>query len=237
MNGRHVAPGPAPGRSPGQRTGAFPSSALRLLAWALLGVPGFAAGWATMQTMGEVVGEAWGGAFLHALGHAAGSVLFIALLSASGLLASWGHRPWVTRSGVAATLAAAGGFVAFLPVLAYAPDSLEDLTLALTLFLPLAAAALAQCLALRGRIDRPALWAFGWSLAVVGGVGVAWFAGGGLEGVVTFSVHPVWDRSVEYWWGMVPTGLLGGVAYAAAIVALLPVSAPAASEAVTINPG
>ena len=48
---------------------------------AMLGTLAFTLGWATLGTMGEVVGEARGGDFRHQLGHTIGTVLLIVFLS------------------------------------------------------------------------------------------------------------------------------------------------------------
>jgi hypothetical protein len=41
------------------------------LRWVILAVPRIHGRWAAAQVMGKVVGEAWGGHFLHLLGHGA----------------------------------------------------------------------------------------------------------------------------------------------------------------------
>lgn len=189
--------------------------------WVLVGVPAFAVGWATMGAMGEVVGEAWGGDFLHALGHTLGSGVLVALLSVAGWLPLRGRVAWASRWARAASLGAGLGCMMVVPCLAFAPESLAGLNLALTLHLPLVGSATAQGLALRGRLRHPGRWAFAWYLAVLAGVAVAWFSGGGLAGVQAYYVHPVLPRALEYWWRMVPRSLLGGVAYTTATVVLL----------------
>jgi hypothetical protein len=180
----------------------------------VLGTLAFTLGWATLGTMGEVVGEAWGGDFLHQLGHAAGTVVFIALLSLATWLALRAEVDWIDRWAVATVVGAIIGFAAFLPVIAFTPDSLATLTIALTLHLPMLTAVVAQGWFLRGRVRRPAVWAVAWYLAVLAGVAVAWFSSGGVEGAHADAVHPVLAKAVEYWWRMVPRSLLGGMTYA-----------------------
>jgi hypothetical protein len=187
------------------------ASAIRL---AVLGTIAFTLGWATLNTMGEVVGEAWGGDFLHELGHTIGSVLLIALLSIAAWLGLRVDVDWIDRCAVATVVGAFIGLAAFLPIIALAPDSLAAFTIALTLHLPLVMAAATQGWSLRGQVHRPARWAVGWYLMVLTGVVVAWFSGGGVSGVEAEAVHPVLSNAAEYWWRMVPRGLLGGMTYA-----------------------
>ncbi len=200
-----------------------PSLVLARVRWALIGAPAFAIGWASATVMGEVVGEAWGGDDLHQLGHALGTVLFIALLSLAGWIALRGSVVWAFRSASAAVLGSVVGLAAYLPVLTFAPDALSELSIALTLHLPLAAAAVTQAVALRGRARRPGRWAVAWYLAVLTGVAVAWFSGGGVSGLYVDSVHPVLEKAAELWWRVLPDCLLGGICYAA-FAAILPLA-------------
>jgi hypothetical protein len=187
------------------------ASGLRLT---VLGTLAFALGWATASAMGEVVGEAWGGEFLHQLGHAIGTVLLIALLSLATWLGLRVEADWIGRCAVATVVGAVIGLAAFLPVIALAPDSLGVFTIALTLHLPLFAAAVAQGWSLRGHVPWPARWAVAWYLVVLTGVAVAWFSSGGVSGARAYVVHPVLSSAADYWWRMVPRSLLGGLTYA-----------------------
>jgi hypothetical protein len=187
------------------------ASAIRL---AVLGTLAFTVGWATLGTMGEVVGEAWGGDFLHQLGHTIGTMLLIAFLSLATWLGLRVEADWIDRWAVATVVGAVIGLAAFLPVIALAPDALVAFTIALTLHLPLFTAAVAQGWSLRGHVQRPARWAVAWYLVVLTGVAVAWFSGGGVSGAHTDAVHPVLSNAAEYWRRMVPRSLLGGMTYA-----------------------
>jgi hypothetical protein len=178
-------------------------------------------GWASAQAMGELVGEAWGGDFLHALGHSLGTVLLVASTSVAAWIALRGRVAWAPSWALAVTLGAGLGCLVLVPLLAFAPESLSGLNLALTLHLPLATSVGAQWWALRGRVRHPGHWGSAWYLAVLTGVAVAWFAGGGLAGAHAESVHPAFPRALEYWWRMAPWSLLGGVAYATATIVLL----------------
>jgi hypothetical protein len=163
--------------------------------------------------MGEVVGEAWGGAFLHQLGLGVGTMLQIWLLIAGGWLSLRKHVAWAklwTIAGVGGSLV---GLVLYFPVLSWAPGP-EELIIALSFFLPLLATTVAQYRALRIHTERPWRWAASWFLAILLGAGVSWFAVGGLAGVTAGSVHPVLEKAVTYWWRMIPPSLLGGLAYA-----------------------
>lgn len=165
-----------------------------------------------MGTMGEVVGEALGGEFLHQFGHGVGTVLLVWLLAGAGWLLLRDHAPWVTRWAWAGAAGSAAGLLVYLPVLTLAPES--ELTIWLSFFLPLGMAAMAQARAVQGHIGRPGRWAGAWFLAVLLGTGVAWFAGGGLAGAVAGYPHPVLEKAVAFFWRLIPRNLLGGVLYA-----------------------
>lgn len=180
----------------------------------VLGTLAFMLGWPTLGTMGEVVGEAWGGDTLHALGHAIGTVVFTALLSLATWLGLRAEVDWVGRWAVATVVGSVVGLAAFLPVVVLAPDSMAVLTIALTLHLPLLCSVIAQGGSLRGRVRHPASWAVGWYLVVLTGIAAAWFSSGGVDGAHADAVHPVLSSAAHYWWGMVPQSLLGGITYA-----------------------
>jgi len=116
---------------------------------------------------------------------------------------------------VAATAGALVGLVLYLPVLAFAPDNVAELTIALTLHLPLLTAAVLVAFALRGHVPRPRRWALSWYSGGLFGVAVAWLAGGGLAGASTGLLHPVLESAVAYGWQMIPRSLLGALPYAA----------------------
>lgn len=192
------------------------------LRWAALAVPAFTIGWASAQVMGEVVGEAWGGDFLHLLGHAIGTVIVVGLVSLAGWLALRRQVRWTSRSALATTVGASVGLVLYLPILALVPGTLAGLTIALSLHLPLIVAAVFQAMALRGHLPRPGRWASNRFVGILVGVGVAWFAGGGLEGASAESVHPVFEKAVAYWWAMIPRSLAGALLFAAWTALSLP---------------
>jgi hypothetical protein len=180
----------------------------------VVGLPVYAVGAALAQALGEVVGEAWGGAFLHQLGHAIGTVLHIWLLVAAAWLVLRDRLSWVQPWAIAGAIGSLVGLVLYLLVLSLA-ESPEELIIALSLYLPLLGAVVAQSRALRGHIDRPRRWAAAWFLAILFGVGAAWYAGGGVAGAsVGSSLHPVFEKAVAYGWRMIPRSLLGGVVYA-----------------------
>lgn len=181
--------------------------------WAALAVPAFTIGWSFAQTMGEVVGEAWGGDFLHLFGHAIGTVVLVGLLSIAGWTALRGRQAWVPRWAAAATVGSIVGLALYAPILALAPDAVAGLTIAGTLHLPLLMSATFQAWALRGQPRGPRRWPLTWLVGVVLGV-AAWFAGGGYDGVEIDSVHPVLDKALTYWWRAIPTCLLGALAFA-----------------------
>jgi hypothetical protein len=164
--------------------------------------------------MGEVVGEAWGGDFLHLTGHAIGTVVVVGLVALAGWLVLRHQVAWATRWAVAPIIGAVVGVALYLPILALAPDTLAGFTIALTLHLPLFAAATFQATALGGHLPQPRRSAATWFVGIVLGVGVAWFAGGGLEGASAESLHPVLDRVAAYWWAMIPRSLLGALVFA-----------------------
>jgi hypothetical protein len=64
-------------------------------------------------------------------------------------------------------------------------------------------------------VSGPKRWAAAWFLAVVLGIGIAWFAGGGLEGAAAGWPYPVLEKAVAYWWRILPDHLLGGLAFGA----------------------
>jgi hypothetical protein len=182
--------------------------------WAALAVPAFTIGWAFAQVTGEVVGEAWGGDFLHLTGHAIGTVLVVGLVSLAGWLVLRHHVAWASRGAAAATVGSVVGLALYVPILALAPDTLSGLTIALTLHLPLIMAATFQARALRSRLRRPRRWALAWFVGILLGVAVAWYAGGGLDGASTGSFHPVLDKAIAYWWRMIPRSVLGALIFA-----------------------
>jgi len=61
------------------------------LRWLVISLPAYTLGWAAAQAMGEVVGEAWGGASLHLLGHTLGTVLLVGL--PAGVAYGWQMIP------------------------------------------------------------------------------------------------------------------------------------------------
>ena len=172
--------------------------------------------------MGEVVGEAWGGSSLHLLGHTLGTVLLIGLLATAAWLALHRRVPWVARWAVLATAGSLVGLMLYAPVLALAPADVAELTIALTLHLPLLTAAVFMALALRGDVPRPYRWALNWYLGVLLGVAAAWFSAGGLAGASTESLHPIFENAVAYGWDRIPESLLGALACGAWTAAMLP---------------
>ncbi len=184
------------------------------LRWVAAAVPAFTVGWAFAQVMGEIVGEAWGGDFLHQLGHTIGTVLVVGMVSLAGWLVLRTRAAWATRWAVAATVGSVVGLALHVPILALAPDALDGLTIALTLHLPLIMAATFQVRALRSQIRRPGRWALAWFVGILLGVGGAWYAGGGLDGASVESVHPVLEKAVEYWWRMLPRSVAGALIFA-----------------------
>ena len=190
--------------------------------WFLASLPAFTLGWAAAQAMGEVVGEAWGGASLHLLGHTLGTVLLIGLLAIAAWLALNRRVPWVARWAVLATAGSLVGLMLYLPVLAFAPADVAELTIALTLHLPLLTAAVFMALALRGDVPRPYRWAFNWYLGVLLGIAAAWFSAGGLAGASTESLHPIFENAIVYGWHRIPESLLGALVYGAWTASTLP---------------
>lgn len=184
------------------------------LRWAAAAVPAFTIGWASAQAMGEVVGEAWGGDFLHALGHTVGTTVVVGLVSVAGWLVLRDRARWASRWALAGTAGSLVGLVLYVPILAAAPDTIAGITLALTLHLPLLMAATFQARALRGHLRQPRRWALAWFVGIVLGVTVAWFAAGGLDGASAGSVHPVLPKALDFWWRMVPRSVLGAVPFA-----------------------
>jgi hypothetical protein len=192
--------------------------------WFVAGVPAFTIGWTVAQAMGEVVGEAWGGASLHLLGHTLGTVILVALLAAAPCLLLDKRIPWAGRGGVAATAGSLVGLLVYVPVLAFAPAGVAELTIALTLHLPLLMAAVFMARALRGELRRPYRWALNWYLGALSGVAAAWFAAGGLAGASTESLHPIFESALAYGWQRIPECLLGAVVYGAWTAFTLPVA-------------
>jgi hypothetical protein len=190
--------------------------------WFVAGVPAFTLGWAAAQAMGEVVGEAWGGASLHLLGHTLGTVILVTLLAAAPCLLLDKRIPWAGPGGVAATAGSLLGLLAYVPVLAFAPANVAELTIALTLHLPLLASAIFMAFALRGEVPRPYRWALNWYLGVMFGVAAEWFAAGGLAGASTDSLHPIFESALAYGWQRIPESLLGALVYGAWTASRLP---------------
>jgi hypothetical protein len=182
--------------------------------WFAVSVPFYTVAWAAAGAMGEVVGEAWGGDFLHQLGHAIGSVLLVGLLALAGWLVLRGRVAWAARWAIAGSIGSLVGLALYLPILALAPVALGELTIALSLHLPLITAAISQAWALRGHVHGPKRWAAAWFFAVLFGVAVAWYTGGGLAGAAApGSLYPVIEKAVAYWWLMIPRSLLGALVY------------------------
>jgi hypothetical protein len=175
---------------------------------------------------GRSVGEAWGGDFLHLLGHAIGTVVVVGLVS----LAVRSRAPWASRGAIAATIGSLIGLAFYLAIVALAGDTLGELTIALTLHLPLIAAATVQAWALRRRLRRPRCWALTWLVSILVGAGVAWYAGGGLDGASSATVHPVFERAVDYWWRTIPESALGALAFALLTAWTVPVETRVASH-------
>ena len=190
--------------------------------WFVASVPAFTLGWAVAQAMGEVVGEAWGGASLHLLGHTLGSVVLVGLVAAAAWLALHRQVRWAARWAMAATAGSLVGLLLYVPVLAFAPADVAELTIAFTLHLPLLMSAALMALALRARVRRRYRWALNWYLGVLLGVAAAWFAAGGLTGASTDSLHPMFESAVAYGFQRVPECLLGAAVYSAWTAWMLP---------------
>lgn len=195
--------------------------------WFVLGVPVYAVGAALAQVLGEVVGEAWGGDFLHLSGHAIGTVIHIGLVVLVGAMLLRNHVFWAKPWAAGAIIGAFVGFGLYLAVLLFATEP-EELIIALSLHLPLISAAVSQSIALRGHLQSRRRWATAWLFAVLLGVGAAWFAAGGVDGISAGSPYPVFEKAVHYWWRMIPTSLLGATLYASLSAVALPI--PATSE-------
>lgn len=161
--------------------------------------------------MGEVVGEAWGGASLHLLGHTLGTARLVGLLAAAARLVLFRRVPGAARWAMAVTAGSLVGLVLYLPILALAPANVAEPTIALTLHLPLLTAVAFLVPALRGHVRRPCRWALNWFFGVLFGVAAAWFAGGGLAGASTESLYPVFESAVAYGWLTIPQSLLGAL--------------------------
>ena len=213
----------APALSAPRAAAARPAVGVRFR-WFVAGVPAFTLAWAAAQAMGEVVGEAWGGASLHLLGHTLGTVILVALLAAAAWLVFYERDPWAARCGVAATAGSLVGLLVYVPVLAFAPPNVAELTIALTLHLPLLMAAVFMARALRGNLRRPYRWALNWYLGVLFGVATEWFAAGGLAGASTESLHPIFESALAYGWQRIPESLLGALVYGAWTASTLPVA-------------
>ena len=194
------------------------------LRWFVSQVPAFTIGWSLAQTLGEVVGEAWGGARIHLLGHTTGTVLTIALCSAAGWLTLRRDVTWIRTWALASTVGAAIGGALLATIVALGADVRSETTIALTLYLPLTTAAISQAVVLRRRIGRPVVWALSWALAVFLGVAVQWFGSGGVGGVSVTTVHPVLDVAAAYLLDAIPMSALGAIAYAATTTIALPLA-------------
>lgn len=106
------------------------------------------------------------------------------------------------------------GLAVYVPVLAFATEPVE-LIIALSLHLPLAIATIVQWRSLREHWPGAGRWAASWYGAMLAGIAVLWFVGGGLEGVSIESPFPVFEKSVDHFVRMFPRGLLGGILFAA----------------------
>ena len=211
----------APSLRAARGSGGQPAIGVRFR-WFVASLPAFSLGWAASQAMGEVVGEAWGGASLHLLGHTLGTVLLVGLLATAGWQALYQDVPCAARWAALATAGSIVGLMLYLPVLAFAPGDVAELTIALTLHLPLLTAAVFMALALRGEVARPYRWALNWYLGVLFGVAAAWFSAGGLGGASTESLHPIFENAVAYGWHRIPESLLGALVYGAWTASTLP---------------
>jgi hypothetical protein len=187
----------------------------RRLRWFVVSIPVYAFWGAVSGAMGEVVGEAWGGAFLHQLGHAIGTVLLLWALLGTFWLVLRRRFAWAATFARTGAVGAFIGIAVYVPVLWLAPDSLEELTIAGTLYLPLAGAAVGQLRALRGKVEGAGRWVAAWTFAIVLGIAIAWYAGGGLTGAAAGWPFPVLEKAVAYWWRILPQQVLGAVAFAA----------------------
>ena len=196
--------------------------ALRLR-WFIAQVPAFAVGWSLSQVMGEVVGEAWGGDTFHQLGHTVGSALTIASCSAAAWFALRRRITWISSWAVSGALAATIGGARWFPIVRLAPDVPPEFAIALTLYLPLGAAAIGQARAVRNRVDRAIVWAVSWVLGVFIGIAVQWYGSGGVDGISVTIVHPVLDTSTAYFWNALPMSTLGAIAYAVTTAIALPI--------------
>lgn len=201
----------------------LPRARVSRLRWFIPQVAAFAVGWSLSQALGEVVGEAWGGDAFHQLGHTVGSALTIALCSAAAWFALRRHITWISSWAVSGAFAAIIGGALWFPIVTLAPDVPPELAIALTLFLPLGAAAIGQARAVRNRVDRAIVWAVSWALGVLIGIAVQWYGSGGVDGISVTTVHPVLDTSTAYFWDTLPMSTIGAVAYAVTTAIALPI--------------
>jgi hypothetical protein len=191
--------------------------------WLIAEIPAFAVGWSLSQTMGEVVGEAWGGDTFHQLGHTVGSVLTIALCSAAALFALRRQITWMSSWAVGGALAATIGGALWFPIVTLVPNVPPELAIAMTLYLPLSAAAVGQARAVRNRVGRTVVWPVSWTLGILIGIAVQWFGSGGVDGISVTTVHPVLGTSARYFCNALPMSTLGAIGYAVTTAIALPI--------------
>ena len=186
------------------------------LKWIVATTASYAIGVAINGAMGEVVGEALGGEVLHKLGHTVGMGLFGMIV----VLAQWPvlqqQVDWAGRWAAATIMGYTLGVFVYGSVIVFAPRATPiDVELALTTFVPLAGAALAQWLALRQQIAGAGRWAFAYvALFLVGWI-VIWLLIGGVTGLAADSLYPIVDSAVRYALRQIPSGLVGGAVFGA----------------------
>ena len=140
------------------------------LKWVVATTASYAIGVAINGALGEVVGEALGGEVLHKLGHTVGMGLFGAIV----VLAQWPvlqqQVDWAGRWAVATIMGYSLGVLVYGSVLVLAPRATPiEVELALTTFVPLGGAALAQWLALRQQVAGAGRWALAYVVLFVVG--------------------------------------------------------------------
>jgi hypothetical protein len=192
------------------------------LKWVVATTASYAIGVAINGAMGEVVGEALGGEVLHKLGHTVGMGLFGAIV----VLAQWPvlqqQVDWAGRWAVATIMGYSLGVLVYGSVLVLAPRATPiEVELALTTFVPLGGAALAQWLVLRQRIAGAGRWALAYVVLFVVGWIVIWLLIGGVAGLAADGLYPVVDSAVRYALRQIPSGLVGGAVFGATSGTLL----------------
>jgi hypothetical protein len=186
------------------------------LKWIVVTTASYAIGVAINGAMGEVVGEALGGEVLHKLGHTVGMGLFGAIV----VLAQWPvlqqQVDWAGRWAAATITGYTLGVLVYGAVLVFAPRATPiEVELALTTFVPMSGAALAQWLALRQQIASPGRWAFAYMAMFLVGWIVIWLLIGGVTGLAADSLYPIVDSAVRYALRQIPSGLVGGAVFGA----------------------